>query len=425
MNTAEQRRLYGIEAQAVRLVGMLDIYHAAEDAADDKADPDAEMGAFWDNERAICAEINRLHAEPCAADAPARVELVLPAWVEDLARLLTVQAMTPAGVHVSAPDDAAPAPPAPSDETCTFVADQHPTKHPDAAWTAFAIAASEPASEAQHRRPEAAPPVSAGPAAAVAPAKGGSNDEPSRESPAPTANGAALFGPQHAMTPARQDCARALLEIGTAWADILQCINRMPGSKIGTVGTLQNYCYRLGMHVTRERRQEAGRVSQEKRGPQSKMTSERIAAARHARAVEGRSLEAVRQIVNALPGEKIPSEQAMKSQLKRFKIHVAAHPTISTMRVAPAVAAPPAPELLNSRATAAPLPPLPSAPTLPVPPRLPDPASNGRVYATFAQIRAWSAHWHLAYDGGNMDAVNRLRAQFRLPEVVQVEENAA
>jgi hypothetical protein len=54
----------------------------------------------------------------------------------------------------------------------------------------------------------------------------------------------------------------------------------------------------------------------------------------------------------------------------------------------------------------------------PRPPQLP-PASGGKVYARFADIRAWAGFFGVPYDGGNLDRVNKLRAAKGLPPLVQ------
>ena len=292
----------------MRLVRMLNAYNAAEKATDDKADPDAEMAAFWDNERAICDEINRLHAASCVPDSPILVELVLPAWTEAAARLLTT--------HMA-----------------TTVSD----------------------------------------------------------------------------------------------------------------------------------RQKIARDSHAAHGPFPKMSTERIAAARQARTVEGADLARVMEIVNALPGEPIETVIAMKSQLKKYSIRLA--PVVRAMAITiapappaphataddawtagaraastpePATAAPPLPPRPAVAPVApsppprhvAPAPPLPRFPPLPVAqeapdlPRLPPPGADGKIAATFAQINAWArGRLHMAYDGSNIDVVNKAAAtMFHMPEIVQVEE---
>lgn len=55
----------------------------------------------------------------------------------------------------------------------------------------------------------------------------------------------------------------------------------------------------------------------------------------------------------------------------------------------------------------------------PKPPPLPAPAENGRVYACFRDLAAWAGFYGLAYDGTNIDRLNRLREARGLPAVVQ------
>lgn len=56
---------------------------------------------------------------------------------------------------------------------------------------------------------------------------------------------------------------------------------------------------------------------------------------------------------------------------------------------------------------------------------LPSPASDGKVYATFWAIRAWAEARGFAYDGSNMDQLNKRRAAAGLPLLVQDEAAAA
>ncbi len=65
------------------------------------------------------------------------------------------------------------------------------------------------------------------------------------------------------------------------------------------------------------------------------------------------------------------------------------------------------------------VPPAQVATPAPKPPPLPAPAANGKVYATFRQLRAWWGFYGQAYDGANIDRLNRFRAAKGLPEVVQ------
>lgn len=57
-------------------------------------------------------------------------------------------------------------------------------------------------------------------------------------------------------------------------------------------------------------------------------------------------------------------------------------------------------------------------------PRLPA-ASNGRHYCSFREIKAWAAHFGIAYNGANIEAVNRRRKLMRLLPVVQDEDRTA
>jgi len=74
---------------------------------------------------------------------------------------------------------------------------------------------------------------------------------------------------------------------------------------------------------------------------------------------------------------------------------------------------------------AAPPPPVAVAPAVPqterpTPPPLPAHSlEDGKVYATFAEIRAWAGFYGFAYDGSNMDRLNKLRAAKGLPPLVQ------
>lgn len=60
----------------------------------------------------------------------------------------------------------------------------------------------------------------------------------------------------------------------------------------------------------------------------------------------------------------------------------------------------------------------------PRPPPLPAPAENGKVYATYRELRAWAGFYGIAYDGSNMDRLNRVREAKGLPPMVQVEAAA-
>ena len=57
-------------------------------------------------------------------------------------------------------------------------------------------------------------------------------------------------------------------------------------------------------------------------------------------------------------------------------------------------------------------------------PRLPPPGADGKIAATFAQIRTWArVRLHVTFDGSNIDVVNKAAAtMFHMPEIVQVEE---
>lgn len=63
----------------------------------------------------------------------------------------------------------------------------------------------------------------------------------------------------------------------------------------------------------------------------------------------------------------------------------------------------------------------------PAPPvvSLPSPSSDGKVYASFWAIRAWAEARGFAYDGSNMDQLNKRRAAAGLPLLVQDEAAAA
>ncbi len=53
--------------------------------------------------------------------------------------------------------------------------------------------------------------------------------------------------------------------------------------------------------------------------------------------------------------------------------------------------------------------------------KLPPPSEDGKIYASFAEIRAWAGAYGIAYDGTQMDRVNKLRAAKSLPPLVQRE----
>ncbi len=94
----------------------------------------------------------------------------------------------------------------------------------------------------------------------------------------------------------------------------------------------------------------------------------------------------------------------------------------SGARDVPGIAAPPAGDnsgALGAPAVAPPHAASPGAAPKRVMPRLPEPAENGRVYASFSEIREWAAFMGIAYDGSNMDMVNRRRAAMGAPPVVQ------
>lgn len=59
-----------------------------------------------------------------------------------------------------------------------------------------------------------------------------------------------------------------------------------------------------------------------------------------------------------------------------------------------------------------------------LPPKLPA-ASNGRVHASFREIKAWAAHFGIVYTGSNIAAVNNRRKLLKLPPVVQDEDRTA
>lgn len=67
---------------------------------------------------------------------------------------------------------------------------------------------------------------------------------------------------------------------------------------------------------------------------------------------------------------------------------------------------------------------VPEAPR-PVAPALPPVAETGRVYASFQELRAWAGFYGLAYDGSDVERLNKFRAAKGLPPVVQDEARAA
>jgi hypothetical protein len=81
-----------------------------------------------------------------------------------------------------------------------------------------------------------------------------------------------------------------------------------------------------------------------------------------------------------------------------------------------------------AQASAAPRPPAPPEPRAPAPrlvaPALPRP-SNGKHYASFREIKAWAAHYDIAYNGANIHAVNNRRKLMGLLPVVQDEDRPA
>ena len=48
--------------------------------------------------------------------------------------------------------------------------------------------------------------------------------------------------------------------------------------------------------------------------------------------------------------------------------------------------------------------------------------ADGKRHGTFAEIKAWAAKFGIAYDGSNMDAVNKISAMLKQPEIVQIED---
>jgi hypothetical protein len=84
-----------------------------------------------------------------------------------------------------------------------------------------------------------------------------------------------------------------------------------------------------------------------------------------------------------------------------------------------------APRGVADAPAAPPPPPVAVAPAVPQterpkPPPLPAfSLEDGKVYATFAEIRAWAGFYGFAYDGSNMDRLNKLRAAKGLPPLVQ------
>ena len=77
----------------------------------------------------------------------------------------------------------------------------------------------------------------------------------------------------------------------------------------------------------------------------------------------------------------------------------------------------------GSRPPAPPEPPVAPRVTAP-PPKLPAP-SNGRVHASFREIKAWAGHYGILYTGGNIDAVNNRRRLMKLAPLVEDEDRTA
>jgi hypothetical protein len=88
---------------------------------------------------------------------------------------------------------------------------------------------------------------------------------------------------------------------------------------------------------------------------------------------------------------------------------------------APSTASPPAPAVPVPNPPPAPAPgPQTTRPQSGSPPKLPAP-SKGRHNASFRQIKEWAAYYGIAYNGANVDAVNRRRKLMGLLPVVQDE----
>lgn len=101
---------------------------------------------------------------------------------------------------------------------------------------------------------------------------------------------------------------------------------------------------------------------------------------------------------------------AFQAQREARAGNVQQNPVVTPARVSP----PPA--LLAQ--VAPPNPPNPPVPKLPTP-------SNGRHYCSFREIKAWAAHYDIAYNGANIEAVNKRRKLMGLLPLVQDEARTA
>lgn len=157
---------------------------------------------------------------------------------------------------------------------------------------------------------------------------------------------------------------------------------------------------------------------------------------------EGVSTPEIIAQMEALPGDPLPKDKALHvgvwaAELGRkrppgFRSEVARGVNAARQETAaaPKAAAPAGPGEAAALERAAPpsqLPALvvPVASAAPKPPPLPAPAEDGTVYASFAQLRAWAGFYAIAYDGSNVDRLNKFRAAKGLPPVVQDEAVAA
>jgi hypothetical protein len=121
----------------------------------------------------------------------------------------------------------------------------------------------------------------------------------------------------------------------------------------------------------------------------------------------------IHDAVNSLPGPKVSREAMVVHACSRLGLRRPA----TSAKLAPAPVAAPASSVVAAPAAPPPKPPAPVLSGIDARPL----NHNGKIEATYSEIRDWAARQHIKYDGGNMDLVNKARSIMRRPPFVQVE----
>jgi len=130
----------------------------------------------------------------------------------------------------------------------------------------------------------------------------------------------------------------------------------------------------------------------------------------------GDDMTEIRLTLAEMPGPRMPEKNAplwawvTALKLKRSAAAEPQQPAVASPRerpiASPPAIAPTAPRTDGTNPKAAAV-------------QLPPPRENGKVYTSFENIREWAGIYSIAYDGSNIDKVNKFRAAKGMPPLVQ------